>query len=250
MNSIRMKKDRKEFVQLFFLLLLTGSLLYSCKKDVVPGTQMQVFVANASAGSGSIELLQNLKSAGSFGYITGLTNTAVYVNLDSGFNYYRLRSGNTQLASWFYSNTGSRYSFFICDTATTSKLKYFFLEDVLDTAGLGKQSKIRLVHASPDADTVALLTTKPSNPLEDSVLIATRPYAGSASARDLTTAAAFQNFYADTAVLIKLQNKTTGSILKQYQLQLAKGGIYSFLVKGYAAKTDADSLSLSVIKHN
>ena len=249
MNITSMKKDRKRFVQLL-LLLITFSLLYSCKKDVVPGTQMQVFVVNASAGSGSIELLQNLKPVGSFSYITGLSSNATYLNLDSGFSDYRLRSGNTQLASWFYSNTGSRYSFFICDTAASAKLKYFFLTDVLDTSGLGKRSKIRLVHASPDTDTLVLLTTKPSNPLQDSVLIAERPYGGRASASDLTTAAAFQNFYADTAVYIKLQNKSTGTIVKQYQLQLAKGGVYSFLVKGYAAKKDADSLSLSVIKHN
>lgn len=249
MNITSMKKDRKRFVQLF-LLLSIFNLLYSCKKDVVPGTQMQVFVVNASAGSGSIELLQNLKSAGSFTYLTGLNKNAVYLNLDSGFNDYRLRSGNTQLASWFYSNTGSRYSFFICDTVTTSKLKYFFLADALDTTGLGKRSKIRLVHASPDVDTLSLLTTKPGNPLQDSVLINERPYGGRASANDLTTAATFQNFYADTAVFIKLQNKSTGTIVKQYQLQFAKGGVYSLLVKGYASKTNADSLSLSIIKHN
>lgn len=249
MNITSMKKDRKRFVQLF-LLLSTFSLLYSCKKDVVPGTQTQVFVVNASAGSGNIELLQNLKSVGSFSYLTGLTYNAAYLSLDSGFNDYRLRSGNSQLASWFYSNTDSRYSLFICDTAVSTKLKYFFLSDVLDTTGLGSRSKIRLVHASPDIDTLALLTTKPSNMLQDSVLIAGRPYGGRASTSGLTTTAAFQNFYADTAVFIKLQNKSTGTIVKQYQLQLAKGGVYSFLVKGYAGKTDADSLSLSVIKHN
>ncbi|RXK61462.1 hypothetical protein ESA94_00130 [Lacibacter luteus] len=250
MNRTSMKKDRKQLLQLFLLLGVVSSLFYSCKKDMVRGAQMQVHVVNASVGSGSIELLQNLRSIGSFSYLTGLSANAAYRNVDSGFNDYRLRLSNTELAKWFFTNTSGRYSFFICDTATSSKLKYFFLEDAFDTTGLGKQSKIRLVHTSPDADVLELLTTKPSNLLEDSVLVSERAYDGNATATELATTSTFQNFYADTTVFIKLRKKTSGAILKQYQLQFTKGAVYSILVKGYAAKTDADSLSLSVIKHN
>ena len=240
--------------KIFSLLLLPVCLMLwalSCKKkDFVPDTQMQVQIVNAAAGSGSLELLQNLKAVGSFSYLTGLTATAGYRSLDSGFHNYKIRSGSTELVSWLWTNEEQQYSFVLYDTAAAGKLKYFFLPDALDTVGLGKQSKIRLIHVSVDADTLELLTVKPSNPLQDSVLVAARPYAGILTAAQLTTAATFQNFYADTSVLIKVRRKTAGTIVKQYQLQFAKGGVYSLLLKGYVAKTNADSLSLSVIKHN
>lgn len=249
-----MKRDSVVRKKTFRLLALSVCVLFwglSCKKkDIVPGTQMQVQIVNAAAGSGSLELLQNLKTVGSFSYLTGLTTTAAYRLLDSGFHNYKIRSGSTELASWLWTNEEQQYSFILYDTAVPGKLKYFFLPDAFDTIGLGKQSKIRLIHVSVDADTLELLTVKPSNPSQDSVLVPARPYAGTLTTAQLTTAATFQNFYADTSVLIKVRRKTAGTIVKQYHLQFAKGGVYSLLLKGYVAKTNTDSLSLSVIKHN
>lgn len=242
---------RKKIFRLLALIVCVLFWALSCKKkDIVPGTQMQVQIVNAAAGSGSLELQQNLKSIGTFSYLTGLNTSANYRSLDSGFHNYKIRFGNTELASWLSTNEQQRYSFIMYDTAAAGKLKYFFLPDVLDTIGLGKQAKIRLIHVSVDADTLDLLTTKPSNQLEDSLLLANQPYAATLTAAQLTAAAAFQNFYADTTVFIKIRRKSASTIIKQYQLQFVKGGIYSLLVKGYVAKTNSDSLSLSVIKHN
>lgn len=248
MQDSGVRKYAVRFV--FFSACILVCALSCKKKDVVPGTQMQVHIVNAAAGSGSLELLQNLKPIGTFNYLTGLNTTANYRSLDSGFQNYKIRSGSTELASWLSANEQLQYSFIMYDTAATGKLKYFFLPDALDTTGLGKRSKIRLIHVSVDADTLELLTTKPSNPAEDSVLVANRPYAATLTSAQLTAAAAFQNFYADTTVVIKVRRKAAGTVVKQYQLQFAKGGVYSLLLKGYAAKTNADSLSLSVIKHN
>lgn len=241
----------KRVLQLLKVSVCMLLLTLGCKKkEPVPDTQMRVQIVNASAGSGSLELLQNLRLLGAFSYLTGLNTTANYRSLDSGFHNYKIRSGNTELASWLFANQEQQYSFVMYDTAAAGKLKYFFLPDVLDTVGLGKQSKIRLIHVSADADTLELLTTKPSNQLQDSLLVAERPYAGTLTTAQLTTAAAFQNFYADSSVLIKVRRKTAGTVVKQYQLQFAKGGVYSLLVKGYVSKTNSDSLSLSIIKHN
>ncbi|HLO37364.1 MAG TPA: DUF4397 domain-containing protein [Lacibacter sp.] len=211
---------------------------------------MQLNIIHASAGAASIDLLQNLKTVGSYNYTTGLNIPANYSSVDSGFNNYRLQLGAGQLANWFFSNTGGRYSFFLFDTATADKLKYFFVEDVLDTTGLGKQSKIRLMQLSPDADSLELLTNRPSNIAADSVVIAAKPYAGKLTQANLISSGAFQSFYADTTVNIKIWSSVSNSIVKQYQVQFAKGGIYSLVMKGYLGKTNADSLSLSIIKHN
>ena len=234
----------------FVGLLCINCIFQSCKKDPVPGIQMQLNIVHASAGTASIDLLQNLRTIGTYNYITGFTTAANYVNVDSGFNNYRLQLGPTQLANWFFSNDGSRFSFFLFDTATTDKLKYFFVEDKIDTTGLGKQSKIRLIQLSPDADSLKLLTNHPVNAGVDSVVIGSKPYAGKVNQADLLTSGAFQNFYADSTVNIKLWSSATNSIVKQYQFQFAKGVVYSLVAKGYRGKNNADSLSLSIIKHN
>ncbi len=246
MNLFCMKYNRDVLVS----MLCLAFVIQSCKKDPVPGVQMQLNVVHASAGAGGIDLLQNLRSVGTFNYMTGLNTSANYLNVDSGFNNYRLQLGSTQLANWFFSNAGSRFSLFVFDTATTDKLKYFFVEDDLDTTGLGKQSKIRLVHLSPDADSLRLLTNRPSNIAEDSIVIGTTPYAGKRTQTELLNAGTFQNFYADTTVNIKLWSGASNNIVRQYQLEFAKGAVYSLVVKGYLGKTNADSLSLSIIKHN
>jgi hypothetical protein len=235
---------------IFIGLICLTCIIQSCKKDPVPGIQMQVNIVHASAGAGSVDLLQNLRSIGTFNYITGLTTSANYVSVDSGFNNYRLQLGSVQLANWFFSNSANRFSFFLFDTATTDKLKYFFVEDKLDTTGLGKQSKIRLIQLSPDADSLKLLTNHPINIPQDSVVISSRPYAGKLSQTDLLNSGVFQNFYADSLVNIKIWSTANNRIVRQYQFQFAKGGVYSLVAKGYLGKTNADSLSLSIIKHN
>ena len=241
-----MKYNRVILVSLFCITCI----FQSCKKDPVKGIQMQVNVVHASAGAGSVDLLQNLRSVGTFNYLTGLTTSANYVNVDSGFNNYRLQVGSVQLANWFFNNSANRFSFFLFDTATADKLKYFFVEDKLDTTGLGKQSKIRLVQLSPDADSLQLLTNRPSNIAQDSVVIGSTAYAGKLRQTDLLSSGAFQNFYADSLVNIKILSTANNRIALQYQFQFAKGGIYSLVTKGYLAKSNADSLSLLIIKHN
>jgi len=154
------------------------------------------------------------------------------------------------LANWFFSNTGSRYSLFVFDTATTNKLNYFFVEDDLDTTGLGNRSKIRLLQLSPDADSLTLLTNRPVNLSQDSVVIPARPYAGKLTQSNLINSGEFQPFYADTTVRIKIKSSANNSIIRQYQFQFAKAAVYSIVVKGYLGKTNADSLSVSIIKHN
>lgn len=250
MNSMSMKKDRKNYCLVLFSLLCTMLIIQSCKKDVVPGTQMQLNFVHASAGAGSIDMLQNLKTVGTYNYLTDFAVPADYISVDSGFNKYQLRLGSTQLASWFFSNAGSSFSFFLFDTATTDKLKYFFVEDELDTTGLGKRSKIRLMQLSPDADSLEVLTNRPVNIVQDSVVIAAKPYAGKLTQANLLSSGAFQSFYADTTVNIKIRSTASGNIVKQYQLQFNKGTVYSLVMKGYLGKTNADSLSLSIIKHN
>ncbi|QNA42846.1 DUF4397 domain-containing protein [Lacibacter sediminis] len=216
----------------------------------MPGTQMQLNIVHASAGTGSIDVLQNLKTVGTFNYLNALNIPANYVSVDSGFNNYRLQLGTVQLANLLFSNTKGRYSFFLFDTATTDKLKYFFVEDNLDTTGLGKQSKIRLLHLSPDVDSLEVLTNRPANILQDSVVIAAKPYAGKLTQANLLSSGAFQSFYADTTVTIKIRSIANAGITRQYQLQFSKGAVYSLVMKGYLGKTNADSLSLSIIKHN
>lgn len=250
MNILNMKIKWGSYSVVIVSMLCTTFIIHSCKKDVVPGNQMQLNIVHASAGTGSIDLLQNLKTVGTYNYLTGLNVPADYRFVDSGFNKYLLRSAQAQLANWFFSNTDGRYSFFMFDTATTDKLKYFFVEDKLDTTGLGKQSKIRLLQLSPDADSLEVLTNRPSNASTDSVVIAAKPYAGKLTQANLLNSGGFQSFYADTAVSIKIRSSKSGSIVRQYQLQFDKGGIYSLVMKGYLGKTNADSLSLSIIKHN
>jgi hypothetical protein len=245
-----MNKDLKSYCIVFVSLLCATCIIQSCKKDPVSGTQMQLNIVHASAGTGGVELLQNLRTIGTYNYLTGLTVPANYINADSGFNNYRLQLGSTQLANWFFSNAGNSFSFFLFDTATTDKLKYFFVEDDLDTAGLGNQSKIRLLQLSPDADSLELLTNRPVNIAQDSVVINSKPYAGKLTQANLVGSGSFQTFYADTTVNIKLWSSASNRIIKQYQLQFNKGGIYSLVMKGYVGKSNADSLSLSIIKHN
>ncbi len=233
------------------LVLILSVVFYSCnKKDIVKGTSSQVKLINGSPNSGSIDLLQNLKPVGQITYLTGINPTVTNLTIDSGFNNYRLKKGTDEIANWLFANEGLNLSFFVCDSMIPSKVKYFFLMDNLDTTGLGKNSKIRFVHTSPDIDTVDLVTNRPSNLTQDSAVISNKDYSGKHSQSEILTASAFQNFYADSVVTIKIRKKSNSSILKQYQFNFKKGIIYSLLLKGYAARAGNDSLSLSIIQHN
>ncbi|MEJ8819637.1 DUF4397 domain-containing protein [Lacibacter sp. H407] len=232
------------------LCIVLMIIFASCKKDQVPGTTTDVLLINASPNSGALELLQNQRSIGQLNYVTGLQPTVSYTTLDSGFNNYKLKKGTAELASWLFTNTGRKLSFFVSDSTAQSSLKYFFLTDNLDTVGLGKRSKIRLVHLSPDADTVDIVTTRPINPAEDSVVMASKIYAGTYNQSEILSTAAFQNFYADSIVYVKIRKRSNNNIVKLYQFNFEKGGVYSLLLKGYLARGGADSLSLSIIRHN
>ncbi len=233
------------------LILILSIAFYSCnKKDIVKGTTTQLKLINASPNSGNIELLQNLKPVGQLTYLTGMNPTVTNLTVDSGFNNYRIKKGADEIASWLFANEGLNLSFFVCDSMIPSKAKYFFLTDNLDTTGLGKNSKIRLVHMSPDIDTVDLVTNRPSNLTQDSAIISSRDYSGKHSQADILTFSGFQSFYADSVVTIKIRKKSNSSIVKQYQFNFKKGTIYSLLLKGYAARAGKDSLSLSIIQHN
>ncbi len=232
------------------IYLLTLLLMISCKKDRVPGTTAEVLFINASPNAGTIELLQNLRSVGTFPYITGLQPSVSYAKIDSGFNNYKLRSSSNDLATWLYSNTGNKLSFFVTDSAVQSTVKYFFLTDNLDTTGLGKRSKIRFVHLSPDIDTVDVVTTRPSDPAQDSAVFNSIIYAGNYTQSQVQSTAAFQNFYADSVVYIKIRKRSNNNVVKQYQFNFQKAAVYSLLLKGYLARSGSDSLSLSIIRHN
>ena len=237
-------------INLLLLVTVVLMVIISCKKDQVPFVSSDVLIINASPNSGNIELLQNQRSIGQFNYVTGLQPTVSYATLDSGFHNYKLRNATSEIAGWLYANTGKKLSFFISDSAVQSSVKYFFLTDNLDTVGLGNRSRVRLVHLSPDADTVDILTTRPINPAEDSVVIASKIYAGKFNQSEVLSTGTFQNFYADSVVYVKIRQRSNSSIVKQYQFNFEKGGVYSLLLKGYAARSGADSLSLSIIRHN
>jgi hypothetical protein len=207
-------------------------------------------MVNASPNAGTVELLQNLRPVVQFTYLTGITPSVNYITVDSGFNNYKIKKGSAEIANWLFANQGLHHSFFVCDSVTASTMKYFFLNDDLDTTGLGNKSKIRLVHLSPDADSVDLVTNRPSNLSEDSAIISGKDYAGKYSQAQILTTSGYQGFYADTVVHIKIRKKSNGNILKQYQFNFQKGRIYSLLLKGYAARGGNDSLSLSIIRHN
>jgi hypothetical protein len=233
-----------------FLVIVVMLIVVSCKKDQVPGTTAEVLLINASPNAGTIELLQNLRTVGEFAYINGLQPSLSYTEIESGFNNYKLRSGSNDIATWLFTNTGNKLSFFVTDSAVQSSVKYFFLTDNLDTTGLGKRSKIRFVHLSPDIDSVDLLTTRPINPAEDSVLMNPKAYTGTAGPSHLQETANFQNFYADSVVYIKIRQRSSNNVVKQYQFNFQKGVVYSLLLKGYLARSGSDSLSLSIIRHN
>lgn len=230
--------------------LMLSIFVFSCKKEGVRNAPLYILVVNASPNSGSIDFQQNLRSKGLFNYLTEISPTLNYVLADSGFNNYKLKKGTEEIASWLYTNEGQHVSFFVCDTLLPAKAGYFFLNDKLDTTGFGKKSAIRLVQLSPDIGAVDLLTNSLVNPAQDSVLIGNKDYAAKFTQPVLISSSGFQQFFGDTSVNIKIRKAASSSIVKQYRVTVKKGKIYSFVLKGYEARTGKDSLSLAIIQHN
>ena len=235
----------------FFSLLVVMFVLIACKKDKVSSTKVRLLVVNASPNTNGLSLQQNLKPLGTFNYINGITPSASFVTVDSGFQNYKLFNGTAEITSWVYANDGLNYSFFMYDSAVAGRIKYFFVKDNLDTAGLGTRAYIRLIHLSPDIDSVELVTNKKSNPAEDSLLL-TNPvaYYGTYSQSVLSGSGAFTPVSGDTTLTVKIKRRQNNSVAKTYQIRFSKQKIYSLVLKGYQARGGKDSLSLSIVPHN
>ncbi len=232
----------------FAVYLLFIVILFACsKKDPVPGTTSGLLVVNASPNAGSISVLQNLKSVGDYSYLTGTSNAAQYVTVDSGFNNYKVNKAGVEYSNILYSNSDQHFSLFVYDTLVSGKVKSFFLKDEVDSTGMGNTSKIRVVQVSPDADTLYLVTTALANGSDSAFSGA--PYFGSYSTAEIYNSSGYESFY--TGVWpVKVYSTLTKSYIRTYLFNFEKGSIYSFVFKGYLSRGGADSLSLSVIKHN
>jgi hypothetical protein len=233
-----------------FLILIFIIGFIACKKDKVRGTQASLSVINASPNSNGIELLQNLKSINNYSYTNAFNTTAGYLTIDSGFQNYKLRSGNNEIASFLFANDGLQHSLYLFDSAVAGKIKYFFLNDNLDTAGLGRQSKIRIVHVSPNLDSLDLVTLHPTRPGVDSNIYSNVPYFGQLEPDAISGAGGFNNFPGDTVITLRLRRRRDNVVLRSYQHNFIKGKVYSLLVKGYDGRVGGDSLSMSIITHN
>ncbi len=233
-----------------FIFFLSFVFLIACKKkDQVSSTRVNLLIVNASPNSGTVELLQNLNSIGQVNYLNGFSPVVNYYMIDSGFNNYKIKKGNDEIANLLFAGEGFHHSLFICDSLISSKVKYFFMEDNLDTVGLGRKSKIRFVQLSPDIDSVDFVIQSTADPLKDSSVRSVFYY-GKFQQSVLLNAGEFQPFFGDTTVTIKLRKRMNNTIIKNYQFNFQKGKVYSLILKGYEARSGKDSLSLSVISHN
>ncbi|HEX4957601.1 MAG TPA: DUF4397 domain-containing protein [Lacibacter sp.] len=233
-----------------FLIIIFCLAVLSCKKDRVRGTKASLSVVNASPNSSGIELLQNLNSINTYNYINGLNGQSGYIMIDSGFQNYKLRTGNNEIASFLFANEGLQHSLYVFDSAVAGRVNYFFLNDDLDTAGLGKRCKIRIVHISPNLDSLDFVTQHPTRVGVDSAIYSDVPYFGNYDQATLLGVSNFTNFPADTLITLRIRRKINNTIARSYQFNFVKGKVYTFVVKGYDGRAGRDSLSMSIIKHN
>jgi hypothetical protein len=233
-----------------FIIIIVCLALLSCKKDRVPGTKASVSVVNASPNSNGIAVLQNLNSINTYNYVNGVNANAGYVMVDSGFQNYKLRTGSNEIASFLFANEGLQHSLYLFDSATAGRVKYFFLNDNLDTIGLGKQSKLRMVHLSPDLDSLDLVTIHPNLAGVDSAIYNNVPYFGKYDQGTLLGLSGFNNFPGDTVITLRIRRRIDNSIARSYQYNFVKGKVYSLVLKGYDGRAGRDSLSMSIIAHN
>lgn len=236
---IRSIKKQKQ--PLFFLIAAAVLILASCKKDRVPGTINEMLIVNASPNAGALELLQNLRSVGTYNYLNGEMIVAPpYVPLDSGFNNYKIRQAGVERSSFLLSNTSSKTSLWLYDSVST--LKYLLLNDALDTPGRAL-AKVRYLFLSPGMDTLNIRRNNADTIYANAVFYSNPQEVNS---RNL---AAFKTI--DTGnVLITMQPIHTNTSIRTMQFRFESNGVYSFVVKGYQQRSGADSLSLSIIKHN
>jgi len=229
---------------LIFSIIIVS--LACSKKDQVKGVQSAIYVVNASPNSGKLQVLQNLKAIGTaeYAYVTGVnSNTSSYQQIDSGFNHYKIKKGTIEIANTLFSNQSTKFSFWIYDSISATTIKYLFLKDQLDTPGRAK-AKVRYLFLSPDMDTVNVTGNNATTNLLNNA-----SYFLSQQQVDDGNLASFVTI--DTGfVLLKLVKKNTSVIIKSYQLRFESNQVYTVLFKGYQKRTGADSLSLSVIKHN
>jgi hypothetical protein len=238
-NMIRRIIKNKQ--PLFFLFTSTVLLLASCKKDPVPGTINEMLIVNASPNAGGLELLQNLHSVGTFNYLSGeIITSPAYVQLDSGFNNYKIRQAGVERANFLLSNTSNKTSLWLYDSVST--LKYLLLKDVLDTPGRAF-AKVRYLFLSPGMDTLNIRRNNADT------IYANAAYYTSQQKVEESDLAAFRTI--DTGnVLITMEPINTSTSIRTKQFRFESNGVYSFVVKGYQQRAGADSLSLSIIKHN
>lgn len=226
---------------LFSLLASTVFILASCQKDRVPGTINEMLIVNASPNSTGLELLQNLRSVGTFNYLSdAIITSPTYLQLDSGFNNYKIRQTGLERASFLLSNTSNKTSLWLYDSVST--LNYLLLKDVLDTPGRAF-AKVRYLFLSPDMDTLNIRRNTADT------IYAKASYYVSQQQVEGGNLAAFKTIDTGNVVLTMEPINTTSSILSR-QFRFESNGVYSFVVKGYRQRAGADSLSLSIIKHN
>lgn len=235
------RRIMKNKQQLFILFASAALILTSCKKDPVPGTINEMLIVNASPNAGGLELLQNLRPVGTFNYLSGeIITSAAYVQLDSGFHNYKIRQAGVERANFLLSNTGNKTSLWLYDSVST--LKYLLLNDVLDTPGRAF-AKVRYLFLSPDMDTLNIRRNNADT------IYAGAAYYTSQQKVEESKLAAFKTI--DTGnVLLTMEPINTTSSIRTGQFRFESNGVYSFVVKGYQQRAGADSLSVSIIKHN
>ncbi len=211
---------------------------------MVRSTGANMMVINASPNAGKIDLLQNLKSIGGvqFDYLKGMNVSAAYYTIDSGFNNYKIKKGDVEFANLLLSNTTNNISLWVYDSLSAPTIKYLLLNDNLDTPGRAK-AKVRYLFLSPDMDTVNVTRA-------DTVsLYSNASYYKTQLQVDNGGLVAFVPVDTGNAV-IKFVPINTTTAIKTYQHYFSSNAVYTFVIKGYRNRAGADSLSLSIIKHN
>ena len=211
---------------------------------MVRSTITNMMVINASPNAGKIDLLQNLKPIGGlqFDYLKGLNASAVYYPVDSGFNNYKIKKGSSEFASLLLSNTTNNVSFWVYDSLSVPTVKYLLLNDNLDTPGRA-YAKVRFLFLSPDIDTINVTKNNTDTIYENGSFYKSQFQVDNSSLANFVLA--------DTGnAVIKFVPINASTAIKTYQHYFSSNAIYTFLIKGYRNRAGADSLSLSILKHN
>jgi hypothetical protein len=104
-------------------------------------------------------------------------------------------------------------------------------------------AKVRYLFLSPGMDTLNIRRNNADT------IYANAAYYTSQQKVEESDLAAFRTI--DTGnVLITMEPINTSTSIRTKQFRFESNGVYSFVVKGYQQRAGADSLSLSIIKHN